>query len=134
MTHEELTDRIIDLDQEGYEGWQIADGLGVTESEVSSAVNRGSRRRSGTGDNEPPRRERCGGCGGMVLTPCLLCRDRRIGGVETIAIGGGPLPGDPTPEEILAEAKKIRKANRGCKPGNKQPNIREYWTRDLGLE
>lgn len=130
MTHEALTERILDLEEDAYTPAQIALATGVTEEEVKYVLSRYRRR------SEQPRplgRSRCNGCGAIVAKPCLLCRQRRIGSVTPAMEGGGPLPGDPSESEILRLAAELRKKRRPerykYRPG--PPAIREFWLNDL---
>ncbi len=128
MTTEELRLRILDLDEEAYTSQQIALALNVTEQEVKLVVDRW--RRWPACDSLP--KSRCDGCGMRVTKPCVLCRTRRIGAYPEASVNdGGPLPGDPTPEEIAAMCVELRGKEPRSPRWEKEPAIREYWTVDV---
>lgn len=131
--------RILDLVEEGYTAEQISLATGCDPRSVADVVeslpnNLTQDERGSYVERKSSRvRARCKTCGLRVYKPCMLCRQRRIGAVapepETEA---GPLPGDPTVDEIWRMAATLRSLRKEQGKGKGySPGIRQYWTSDL---
>lgn len=136
--------RIIELHDEGYRPEHISQATGVPKSMVLKVIaspkrylpdaSKSRTTDEGTHNSRKRRRSKCGTCGALVFKPCLLCRRRSIGRVteldESDEDEAGPLPGDPTLDQIREMAAKLRRGPRGAGVQG-PPGIREYWTNDV---
>lgn len=133
----QATRRVLDLAEEGYTTEQISLATGESPHDIARAINSGDtnltqEERRGHGRKSRKPRSMCKQCGVLVVKPCLLCRQNRIGAVASAEEGEGPLPGDPTPEEVLAMAAHLRSLRPPVnQTTRREPGIRQYFISDL---